>query len=104
MCYGFYPGPIWFSPGESYGWPNYSIFGGWHPPYPHYGGRGQTSLCPPRGSWQQMPFPMGGWMPPFGFPMTKEGEIDFLRNRADMLKEELDQIDNRIGELESAGR
>ena len=33
--------------------------------------------------------------------MTREQELDFLRNQAEAIKEELDQIDGRIKELET---
>ena len=33
--------------------------------------------------------------------MTREQELDFLRNQAEAMKEELDQIDGRIKELET---
>ncbi len=75
---------------------------GWPTPYPPYG-MGQMPGYPTGG---QMPFPPGGGfgMSPFGFPMTPEQEIDFLRNQAQMLKQQLDQIDSRIRELERVGR
>jgi hypothetical protein len=33
--------------------------------------------------------------------MTREQELDFLRNQAEAIKEDLDQIDARIKELET---
>jgi len=38
---------------------------------------------------------------PFAPQMTREQELDFLRNQAEAIKEELDQIDGRIKELET---
>ncbi len=38
---------------------------------------------------------------PYGTQMTREQELDFLRNEAQAIKEELDQIDARIKELET---
>jgi hypothetical protein len=32
--------------------------------------------------------------------MTPEGEIDYLREESSLLKEELDQIEKRLSELE----
>lgn len=43
-------------------------------------------------------------MPPFGASMPPEQEIEFLRSQAQMLKEQLDQIDARIEELEKQSR
>ena len=52
--------------------------------------------------------PWGGFgapgMPPFGPSMPPEQEIEFLRSQAQMLKEQLDQIDARIKELEKQSR
>ena len=42
--------------------------------------------------------PMGAY--PYAPRMTGEQELDFLRNQAEAIKEELDQIDARIKELE----
>ena len=42
--------------------------------------------------------PMGA--DPYAPQMTREQELDFLRNQAEATKEELDQIDARIKELE----
>jgi len=38
---------------------------------------------------------------PFVPPMTREQELDFLRSQAEAMKEQLDQIDARIRELET---
>jgi hypothetical protein len=38
-------------------------------------------------------------MDPYAPQMTREQELDFLRNQAEAVKEELDQIDTRIKEL-----
>jgi len=38
---------------------------------------------------------------PYAPQMTREQELDFLRNQAEAMKEELDQIDGRIKELET---
>jgi hypothetical protein len=40
-------------------------------------------------------------MDSYGSQMTREQELDFLRNQAEAMKEELDQIDGRINELET---
>ena len=106
----------------------YNPYGGWVPPwgppapmgypmqgpwgYP-YGGMPQMPYYPQPGGYAgpemtQMPYPPppGGYgapgMPPFGPPMPPEQEIAFLRDQAQMLKEQMDQIDGRIKELEKA--
>ena len=38
---------------------------------------------------------------PFAPPMTREQELDFLKNQAQGMKEELEQIEGRIRQLES---
>ena len=52
--------------------------------------------------WGQMPFPPGAGMSPFRHPMTPEEEVQFFRDHAHMLTEELNQINTRISELEKA--
>jgi hypothetical protein len=92
MYYGYHPFSRWFSP--------------WGPPmgigYPMMGGWGS----PPHAGMWQMPYfpPPGGygapWMSPFGPPITPEQEIAFLREQAEMLKGQMDQIEARIKELD----
>ena len=40
-------------------------------------------------------------MDPYVPQMTREQELDFLRNQAEAMKEELDQINGRVKELEA---
>ena len=73
------------------------------PPYPPPGGYGGPEMP------QMPPYPPpGGYggpgMSPFGPPMGPEQEIAFLRDQAHMLKEQMDQIDARIKELEKANK
>jgi hypothetical protein len=43
----------------------------------------------------------GSWEIPYGSPMmTPGGETEWLRRQAGSIKEEIDQIKNRISELE----
>ena len=100
----------------------YNPYGGWFPPwrppmgmgYP-YGGMGQMPYYPPPGAYggpemSQTPYypPPAGFgapgMSPFGPPMAPDQEIAFLRDQAQMLKEQMDQIDARINELEKAAK
>jgi hypothetical protein len=88
----------------------YPMAGGWMNPY---GGMPQMPYYPqPVGyggpEMTQMPSypPPGGFgapgMSPFGPPMAPEQEINYLRDQAQMLKQQMDQIDARIKELEKA--
>jgi hypothetical protein len=77
--------PIWrmaFSLGTTYGngSPGMSPYG--QPDYPPPGGFGVPGMSP------------------YGPPMAPEQEINFLRDQAQMLKQQMDQIDARIKELE----
>ena len=105
-------------------------FRGSSPPWPYVGvGRGGLPRCgyflsgasaapiPPGylsyGSPESMPYygetAYPGAMPPHGMPvgatpyspqMTQEQELDFLRNQAQNIKSQLEQIDTRIKELD----
>jgi len=66
-------------------------------PYPMYGGYGGAGAVP-YGS----PQPAGA-MPgavPFAPGVSPEQELDFLKNQAEVLKNQIDQINSRIKELE----
>jgi uncharacterized coiled-coil DUF342 family protein len=41
------------------------------------------------------------WVMPYAPQMTREQELDFLRNQAEEMHEQLEQIDARIKELEA---
>lgn len=91
-------------------------FRGSSPPWP-YVGRGRGGL--PRCSYffgqtgasiapGYAPYYGASWgMPygttPFAPQMTREQELDFLRSEAEAVKEQLEQIEARIGELETEG-
>ncbi|UCG64656.1 MAG: DUF5320 domain-containing protein [Deltaproteobacteria bacterium] len=93
MYYGSYPHAGWFSPwGPPMGM-GYPMASGWGYPY---GGMPQMPYYPPLGGFG------GPGMSPFGPLMAPEQEIAFLREQAQMLKEQMDQIDARIKELEKA--
>ncbi len=103
-------------------------FRGSSPPWPYVGiGRGGLPRCgyflggaagmPVAQPYQQAPYmaaPGYGAMPtsyppyaapptrestPFTPQMTREQELDFLKNQADMIKNQLEQIEARIQEL-----
>ena len=42
----------------------------------------------------------GPGMQPYGFPTSPEQELNFLKNQAQMLGQQLDQINARVEELE----
>ena len=92
MCYGYYV--------YAGGFPR------WGPP-PGIGGPMRVNRAyHPYGRMWHMPY----YQPPAGFadsrvspfipPITPEQEIGFLRDQAQVLKEQLDQIDARIKELD----
>ena len=93
MYFGYNPYGGWFPPwGPPVGM-GYPMSGPWGHPY---AGMGQMPYYPPAGGFGEP------WMTPFGPPMAPEQEIAFLRDQAQMLKEQMDQIDARIKELEKA--
>lgn len=69
-------------------------FRGFSPPWPYIGrGRGGFPRCCYPGSWGALCH---------GYPtITKEEELNFLKEQADFLREELNQLEARIKELES---
>ena len=95
MYFGYNPYGGWFSPWGPPAGMGYPMSGPWGYPY---GGMGQMPYYPPPGGFGEP------WMTPFGPPMTPEQEIAFLRDQAQMLKEQMDQIDARIKELEKAAK
>lgn len=66
----------------------------------------------PSGAWAYGSYPAGAAYPgtpagtagpgvnPYGPPLTREQELDFLREQAEVIKSQLEQIQNRIRELE----
>lgn len=111
MYYGYYPYGGWFSPWGSPIEMGYPMMGGWGSPY---GGMWQVPNYPPwvgfgsPGTSPYVPPMPGGFgtpgMPPYGPPMAPEQEIAFLRDQAQMLKDQIDQIDARIKELEKVAK
>jgi hypothetical protein len=89
----------------------YPMMGGWGSPY---GGMWQMPYYPPWGGFGSPGMPpysppmSGGFgfpgMSPYGPPVAPEQEIEFLRGQAQMLKDQLDQIDARIKELEKESK
>jgi len=70
---------------------------GWH----HWGGW--------RHSWRHLrcaPVVLGwacwGCPPPWAVPLTREKEIEMLREEAEWLKEQLEAVNRRLAELEKA--
>jgi len=114
MYYGYYPYGEWPSPWGSPTGMGYPMMGGWGSPY---GGMGPMPYNPPWGAFGtpgMSPYgppnypPPGGFgtpgMSPYGPPMAPEQEIAFLRDQAQMLKQQIDQIDVRIKELENVAQ
>jgi len=89
-------------------------FRGASPPWPYVGmGRGGLPRCgyflsgagaPP--PWQYQP-PFYGQEPaapgyaPFSPQMRREGELDYLRDQSEAVKEQLEQIESRMRDLDS---
>ena len=92
MYYGYHPYPGWLPPWGPPPRIGYPMRGAW--PYHSYGGMWQMPYYQPPGGF------VDPGMPPFGPALTPEQEIGFLRDHAQMLKEQLDQIDARIKELD----
>jgi hypothetical protein len=72
------------------------------PYYPPWGGFGTPGMSP-YASPMTRGFGTPG-IPPYSPPMAPEQEIDFLRSQAQMLKDQLDQIDARVKELEGQSK
>ena len=81
--YGGMPQMPYYAP-PGYGAPGMSPYG--QPDYPPPGGFGAPGMSP------------------YGPPMAPEQEINFLRDQAQMLKQQMDQIDARIKELEKTAK
>ena len=111
MFYGFGRG-FGFGGGMGFG------FRGSSPPWPYVGrGRGGLPRCgyflsgaagiPTAWPYPQTPYPYYAGTPPapgvapFAPQMTKEQELDFLKNQAEAIKGQLEQIEARIQQLGS---
>jgi hypothetical protein len=89
-------------------------FRGWSPPWPYVGrGRGGFPRCWAYGAnWDASysnPYGYGAfpyeWGSPYSPPqespmMTAEGEKEWLKGQAESIRQEIDQIKNRISQLE----
>ena len=87
-------------------------FRGVSPPWPYVGiGRGGLPRCgyflsgagvSPQPPYQPPSYGQTGapGYVPFTPPMTREDELDYLKNQAESVKEQLDQIESRIRDLE----
>jgi hypothetical protein len=54
-------------------------------------------------AWQGRQFPMGPWAAGTGqYPMDPAQELQFLKDQAQMLAQQLEQISSRIDEIEKA--
>jgi len=89
-------------------------FRGASPPWPYVGiGRGGLPRCgyfwEGAGAPQPQPYqpsfygqePAAPGYMPFAPQMTREDELDYLKNQAEAVKEQLDQIESRMRELEA---
>ena len=103
--YGGMPQMPYYPPPGGYGTPGMSSPYG-QPDYPPPGGYGTPGMSSPYGQPDYPP--PGGYgtpgMSPYGPPMAPDQEINFLRDQAQMLKQQMDQIDARIKELEKTAK
>jgi len=91
------------------GWGMGFGFRGSSPPWPYVGrGRGGLPRCgyfygmasvPP--VWAYPSYTAEMPMAPYALSMTKEEELDYLADQAKAIKDDLEQIEVRISELES---
>jgi hypothetical protein len=99
--YGGMPQMPYYPPPGGYGAPGMSSPYG-QPDYPPPGGYGAPGMSPY--GQPDYPPPGGygapGMSSPYGQPMAPEQEINYLRDQAQMLKQQMDQIEERIKELE----
>ncbi len=100
MRFGYSPGWGGMPPGATYlttgQWPTPQAQAYWQAmqsgqaTYPQYG-----PMTPPYSS---------GFQPPVGQMMTPEQELNLLKNQAGFLKQQLEQIDSRVRELEEESK
>ena len=89
-------------------------FRGASPPWPYVGrGRGGLPRCgyfyggtmaPPAWPYPQTPFYNAPPAYDYGFPagsMTREDELNYLRDQAEAIKSQLEQIESRMRDLEA---
>jgi len=113
MRFGFSPGWVGRSPNGLGPCASYLMSGTWPTPqaqaywqaaqsgqaqYPYYGGTWATT--PPAfgsGFAQGAPFPDAGFAPEY----SEEQELEMLKGQADMLSQQMGQINQRISELEA---
>jgi hypothetical protein len=120
MRFGFSPGwsgksPTGLGPGANYlmtgQWPTPQAQAYWEAmqagqaPYPAFSGFGAMPYGygqPTGGATPGSPQSMGTMpgMTPFGSQMSREQELEFLKNQANALKSQINQINSRIKELE----
>jgi NAD-dependent dihydropyrimidine dehydrogenase PreA subunit len=95
--------PAYAKPGKGgermfYGYGRGFGFRGSSPPWPYVGrGRGGLPRCWHPGLWGAAPYPTAAphWTAP-----SHEEELGVLKNQADVMKRELEDIEHRIQELE----
>ena len=90
-----------------YGYGHGFGFRGWSPPGPYVGrGRGGFPRCwyfGPPAPPPYWPAVSMGQVPyaPYAIPMTREQEMDMLKEQAAAMQEELDEIEVRMRDLEA---
>ena len=96
MRFGYSPGWGGMPPGATY-----LMTGQWPTPQAQaYWDATQSGQVPYGPYGQGMTYPYQGFQPPGGPMMAPEQELNLLKNQADFLKQQLEQIDARVKELE----
>ena len=60
---------------------------------------GRAAGAPAAWPYQQVPYPDYPGAAPFAPQMSREQELDFLKNQAEAIKGELEQIESRVRDL-----
>jgi hypothetical protein len=85
--------------GASYANPNW--FGAYPPPFADYWGPYGMNYSLYSQFYTGYPQTVGTWESPYESPMTTgEGEKEWLKSQAESIRQQIDQIKNRISELE----
>ena len=96
-CWGYTPfwgGPYAYPYGMSYPYGTGAYSSGWGMGIPYHTPMG------PYGYSADDPGMFTPWGIPYEPPMTPEGEKEWLKNQAESIKQQIDQINSRMSELE----
>lgn len=102
MRFGYSPGWLGVSPTGMGPAASYLMTGQWPSPQMAAAWQGrQFPVTPGRAPMGQYPMGAGPTPPgPMGYPMDRDQELQFLKDQAQMLSQQLEQISSRIDEIE----